>query len=132
MDLLFINQEAENTGCGIAVIAMILQIPFKSVSARVNELQLCKHDQKVTVFQMKEMLKLIFDVDKIPSKRAKHFDQNKNYVCYCRWEGKKFYHWIIYANRAFYDPLEKMPVPVTKHLLTSLYLIPDKSAHSFL
>ncbi|EAS6351572.1 hypothetical protein EAP62_24195 [Salmonella enterica] len=131
MDLLFVEQEVESTGCGIAVIAMILQKPFKEVSAQVNKLELCKSDQKVTVSHMKEMLKLIFDVDRIQIKRVSSFDQNQNYICYCRWEGrKKYYHWIIYADGEFYDPLKKVPVPITEHLITSLYQIPDKPVQS--
>lgn len=130
MNLLFVKQKTPETGCGIAVIAMVLQMPFENVSAQVNELGLCKPDQKVTVVQMKEMLKLIFNVDTIQGKHVKSFDRNKNYVCYCRWEGGKYLHWIIYANGEFYDPLEKAPVPVTKHLITSLYQIPEKTAYS--
>lgn len=124
MGVIFVEQLESHTGCGIAVAAMLMSKPYSEASDVVKKIKLCNSNLKITVSQMRQILNHIFNV-RIQGRQVSSFVINKNYVCYCRYLGSKSYHWIIYTNGKYYDPLEKGPEKFTKHMITSLFELPD-------
>ena len=130
MKIKFVVQPTNETGCGIATLAMLANKDYSDMKKDMELKGLVRDNDFVTVNQMKSGLIDLSKVDHIQLRRISSWNPHKNYVCFCREsEGSEnqYRHWMLYINGYYYDPLNKemLPTKETKHRTTTMLEIPD-------
>ncbi|ELA7195885.1 hypothetical protein RAL08_004469 [Vibrio parahaemolyticus] len=100
-----VNQEVDTTGCGIATFANACSIgSFISARDWMQERNLCKQNEFVTVPQMRSALELwTGKVITLHNSISSLLDEAVLFVEYEK--GTNYRHWVYYKNGIYFDPL---------------------------
>lgn len=109
MEMKMVKQPEQETGCGVAVFAMLTHMKFEeSLAYLLKGGWVGPRRHHMTTIQMKAALGAYFDKKAVRvSSHSTVSPWSAVYVVYC----ERYRHWVAFDGKRFFDPLEQARGP---------------------
>lgn len=116
-----VKQPCHSEGCGVAVMARLLQQNYEETLAFALEKGFCDKQKRVNLSQMKRFLTFLGQESVAYKKHDGVSALTKNCICHGRWDDMKkgARHWIAFFEGRYFDPLSSHPLA---HLPDEFYV----------